>query len=99
MKRIYGHVADGYIQSTEVPTCWHHRFESEICLFECKNNLVPIPQGGRKKKTGGQKRKSKPQVGGGWEITQSDEDRFDERMRDMGIDIDAYVNRLRGKTP
>lgn len=69
-------------------------------MFHVKNKLNPASQGGRKKKKNKNKQDTPRKQKGGdeWpytreDMTQEDEDRFDQRMRDIGVDIDWYLNR------
>jgi hypothetical protein len=56
MKNIYGKYVDGYIQPMKIPTCWHHVFGDEVCIFDVggKPTLFPIKikSGGKKVKGG-----------------------------------------------
>lgn len=67
-------------------------------MFHVKNKLNPASQGGRKKKKNKNTIPMKQKGGDEWpytreDMTQEDEDRFDQRMRDIGVDIDWYLNR------
>ena len=44
---IYGKHVDGYLQPTNVPSCWHRSFPKELCVFNVsKCALQPVVKGG-----------------------------------------------------
>jgi hypothetical protein len=90
LKSIYGDVVNGYIHTN-----------SEICLFQCKWNLVPASQKQRKYAwwdASGKVRSGRRYVQDArQDMTQADVDKYKNQLKEMGVDLDEHSRRIRGR--